>query len=438
VSAIDQLYASPQPHAGAEPAAANWRACAFVLLLVAIAGTFCALGKDVTHGFDETAQASYVAYIQHSGVLWPALERLPLLDPSSFQFTDKANYLNHPSPYYALLAQLGPTLEGHPGAIVIARLLNVAMVTAGLATLMMIVLAARLSRMAFYAYLVPLVCIPVLLPLAGSINNDNAAFAGGALAMLGAWQVVATGRGAWLGAALAGVVIAAWAKLTGLLLAGGMLAGVLAWLAWRGRFERAWIAPVAIAALLASAPYIAFVVQYGSPVPNTPAQSEMVNQAAQAAGWDKVRPMSAPAYVVFFVLTFIMEWLPSLLPRSALNYDALLIPVTAALFAFGGVAVSARRIARRNEGPLDVVVAAGALAFAATFAIHGVYSYHRYVAYGWLMDAYPRYYLPLAALIPLAGLSLLTAIEQPRARALLAGFLIAGPIVFRLLGAPLG
>ncbi len=397
-----------------------------------VAGTFCALGKEVRRGFDEVAHASYVASIQHSGALQPALENLRMLDPASFRFTAQANYLNHPSPYYALLAYLGPTLEGHPGAIVIDRLLNVAIVTAGLAALMMIGLAARLPRAAFYAYLVPLVCIPVLLPLAGSVNPDNAAFAGGALAMLGAWQLIAAGHRAWLWAALAGVVIASWAKLTGLLLAGGMLGGVLAWLAWRGRVQRGWIAPVVIAALLAGAPYIAFVVQYGSPVPDTPGQHTMISQAAHAAGWDQARQVSAPAYALFFVITFIMEWMPTLLPRNDLNYAVLVTPVVAGLCGVAGVMVSVARMARRTDTALDVVVVAGAFAFAATFVIHGVFSYERYVAIGWLMDAYPRYYLPLAAL------SLFGAIERPRLRAALIVFLIAGPIAFRLLGAPLG
>jgi hypothetical protein len=54
------------------------------------------------------------------------------------------------------------------------------------------------------------------------------------------------------------------------------------------------------------------------------------------------------------------------------------------------------------------------------------------------MDAYPRYYLPLAAIVPLAGLSLLAAVEAPRRRAALLAFLIAGPAVFRVFGAPLG
>jgi hypothetical protein len=53
------------------------------------------------------------------------------------------------------------------------------------------------------------------------------------------------------------------------------------------------------------------------------------------------------------------------------------------------------------------------------------------------MEAYPRYYLPLIAMVPLAELSPLAAIESPRWRDALLSFLIAGPIAFRLLGAPL-
>ena len=66
------------------------------------------------------------------------------------------------------------------------------------------------------------------------------------------------------------------------------------------------------------------------------------------------------------------------------------------------------------------------------------YSYGRYAATGWLMDAYPRYYLPLVAIVPLACLSLVAAVETPRRRAALLAFLIVGPVLFRIFGAPLG
>ncbi len=81
---------------------------------------------------------------------------------------------------------------------------------------------------------------------------------------------------------------------------------------------------------------------------------------------------------------------------------------------------------------------AGTLALALTFALHVRHSYADHLATGWLMEAYPRYYLPLVAIVPLAGLSLAGAVRSPRWRAGLLAFLIAGPIVFRLLGAPLG
>ena len=87
-----------------------------------------------------------------------------------------------------------------------------------------------------------------------------------------------------------------------------------------------------------------------------------------------------------------------------------------------------------GKSPLDVVVIAGAIALAATFAIHITFSYGRHLASGSLLDAYPRYYLPLAAIVPLAGLSLLAAINAPRCRVALFAFLVAGPMVFGIFG----
>jgi hypothetical protein len=422
----------------AAPANSNRRVCALVLLLFIVAATLSAIRKDVTWGFDEVAHASYIAYLQRSGEIWPAFEDMRMLDPSSFRFTGEANYLDHPSPYYLLLARLGPSLEGHPQAILVYRLFNVALAAIGLAALMTVGLVARLPRLTLYAYIVPLASIPVLAPLAGAVNNDNAAFAGGGIATLAALQLLITGNRGWLMAALGGVIVASWAKFTGLLLAGGLVGGVLLWLLWRGRLPSRWIGLIAIAALLASAPYIALFAEYGSPTPRTSGVIAMIKTGAQAAGWDTAERMSPAAFAAHFVSEFVLEWMPTLKPRNALNYATLAIPITAALCAFAGILVAVRRIAWGKGGPLDVVIAAGALAFAVSFLLHGVFSYQLHTEFGWLTTAYPRYYLPLAALVPLAGLSLLGAIKQPSARTILLVFLIAGPVVFRLLGAPLG
>ena len=394
--------------------------------------------KDVTQGFDEVAHASYVAHLQQTGELWPRFEDLRMLDPSSFSFTNQANYLNHPSPYYFLLARLGPILEGHPEAIFVHRLFNVALVAIGLAALMAMGIAAGLPRLSFYAYIIPIAAIPVLAPLAGAVNNDNAAFAGGGIATLATFQLLVSGNRILLLAALVGLIVASWAKFTGLLLVGGLVGGALLWMLWRGRLQPRWSVPIAIAVLLASAPYFALLAQYGSPTPSTPGVVAMIKTGAQSVGWDSAERLTPVAFAAHFVSEFTLQWLPALKPRTALNDAALAIPVAAVLFAFGGFLVAIRRISKATEGPLDILTVTGALAFTATFVIHGIFAYKLHSEFGWLTTAYPRYYLPLAAVVPLAGLSLLDAIKQPLARATLVVFLITGPLIFRVLGTPWG
>jgi hypothetical protein len=222
------------------------------------------------------------------------------------------------------------------------------------------------------------------------------------------------------------------------LLAGGLVAGVLLWLLWRGRLPSRWTAPIAIAALLAGAPYMAFVIQYGSPTPATPGEIAMIEAGAHTAGWDSAERLRPLAFAMHFISEFVLEWMPTLKPRNAVNYAALTIPIAAAHCALGGIMVAVRRIARGRDTPLDIVIAAGALAFAVTFLIHGIFGYRLHAEFGWLTTAYPRYYLPLAALLPLAGLALLGEIRTSSIRAILLVFLIVGPVLFRLLGEPLG
>jgi len=416
----------------------NALVAAAMLGLFVLAAILSAARKDITQGFDEVAHVSYVAQIQHDGEAAPVLETMRLLDPRTFQFTGAANYLNHPPMFYALLALLGPTLEGHPQALFADRLFDIAIAALGFAALLGLGVAARLSREEFYAYAVPLGCIPVLVPLAGAVNNDNLAFCGGAIAMLGVWQTLTSGRESWLVLALVGVVAAGWAKLTGLLLGAGLVGAVIAYLLWRKRLPVIWIVAASLVFALAAAPYFEYMLRYGSPTPETPAQIALLTQGARAAGWSDLPRQSFAGYLIYFIGAFVADWMPTLGARNPLNYAMLAIPVAAVGCAFAGLVLSLHRLWRRRETALDVIVGAGALAIGATFAIHVTYSYGRYVATGWLMDAYPRYYLPLIAIVPLACLSLVASIDTPRWRNGLLVFLIAGPVIFRIFGAPLG
>ena len=438
MSLVSSTPAYATPGALTAPATTNFFVAAVILGLFVLSAGLSAERKGITAGFDEVAHASYVAHIQHSGDAWPDLKAMRLIDPQSFQFTGDANYLNHPPPFYDLLAVLGPRLEGRPQALLAHRLIDIAIASLGFAALLGLGLVARFPRHEFYAFAVPLACIPVLVPIAGAVNDDNLAFLGGAVATLGAWQLVATDRAGWLAVALFGLIAASWAKLTGLLLIGAMLGAVIAYLLWRQRLSWSALMPIALAFALAAAPYIIYAVQYGSPTPQTPAQIALLQDGARTAGWADLPRKSFPAYIVYFVIAFVADWMPTLGDRNVLQYSMLAIPVAALGCALTGIALSLRRLWRRQDTALDVVVIAGTIALVATFAIHVTYSYGRHLATGWLMDAYPRYYLPLAAIVPLAGLSLLAAIDAPRWRAALLTFLIAGPAIFRVFGAPLG
>ncbi len=164
----------------------------------------------------------------------------------------------------------------------------------------------------------------------------------------------------------------------------------------------------------------------------------MITSGAAAMGWESAPRLTAVSFAAQFMSELVVEWMPTLKQRNALNYAALAIPVMAALCALAGILLAGLRIARREENPLDVVVVAGALTYAMMLMLHGIFSYQLHTEFGWLTTAYPRYYLPLAAVVPLAGLSLLGAIKQAHIRTALLAFLIAGPVVFRLLAAPLG
>lgn len=404
-----------------------------LVLLFGATAVYKAYNKDLTSGFDELQHASYTAQIQRDGISTD-LNSLRLLDPHTFHFTHEVNYLNHVPTYYFVLGKLGPNLEGRPGAILHFRLLNVALAATGL--LFCLMLGARMfdERLAFYAYAIPLFCIPVLPSLAGAINNDNAAFLGGAIVLLGLARWVDDGRSSFLYLALAGLVVAGWAKLTGLLLAGTAVTTVLAYFAWEKRFRPIWIVPTVSAFLLAVLPYLLFIAHYGSPVPDTTAQQMLLISGSRSEGWDSSPRLSFPIYAVHFASQFMAAWMPTLGPRGTFQLAMLVVPLVTVVVAAFGMAVSGRRLKQGMARPLDVLVLACGAALTVTLVCHLGFSYQRHLATGWMMDAYPRYYLPIAPFVPLAGLSVVSALSCERWRKAVLSFLIVGPIAFGLLG----
>jgi hypothetical protein len=415
----------------------------FLVAFVA-AAVIGALDRSPMIGFDEITHLSYIAHIQSTGELWPRLESLRILD-EHLRFSHASSYLNHPPLYYDLLATLGPRVEDNPGAILIMRLMNIVIATIGLGALLVLGGTLGLSRLEEYALITALFLTPVLAPLSGTVNNDNLAIAAGCVALLATHQLLRTGASRWLFAAVSAVAVAGMAKLTGLLLVGGLVAGVLAYMVAIGRCRGWWVAVACVAALVAASPYLVFFAQYGSPAPNTPGQIALLTSPREVLIEQEWTTQSFPAYAGTFVVSFIREWMPIAVERTWLQLFMLAAPVFAVLCALSGAGHAAKRILRRTDSPIDVVVVAGFAAAAATAALHLIFSYQRHVAYAvvdgvpsyaFFPDAYPRYYMPLGAIVPLGCALFLAARLDVFARKTLAMTMIAGPIALAIFGAP--
>lgn len=420
---------------------------AIFLLCFVFASIIGALGKDVTTGFDEIAHISYIAHIQSTGDAWPRLESLRLLDSRTFRFTDSASYLGHPPTYYFFLAQLGPTIEGNPGAVLGLRLLNVLIATIGVSALVRLGASLELSRIEEYAWIVPLLLAPVFLPLAGSVNADNLAIASGSVAALALHRLTATRQSYWLLIATAAMICAGFAKLTGFIMVGGLVAGVLAVMLWRQSCQRWWLPVAAAAALVGGAPYLVFFAQYGSPAPTSPGQIGLLTNPLPFDELTKgaTATLSFPAYALAFVKAFIREWEPVATERTPLQLATLAAPVFALICALAGARSAAARLWRKAPSPTDILVVVGLAVAFSTATIHMVFSYRHHVEYAFVNgvptysyspDAYPRYYLPLGAIVPLACLSVLASLRKSWLHTAFASALIAAPIALILLGSP--
>jgi hypothetical protein len=409
-----------------------------VVILFTLGAAGSALRKPVAEGFDEVAHISYIAYLQTTGQKWPRFAEMRMIDPTTFDFNADQNYLNHPPFYYALMAVLGPGVTGRPASLIPIRLLNAIMAVFGLMALLILGRQLQLGPPEFYAFAAMIAATPVLAPLAGAVNNDNLGFVGGALGILGLYAYSASFGRRWLIVACGGMIAASAAKLTGLILIGTTLGITIALMAMRRKVSRVDFLIVAGSLIVAAAPYLVFIIQYGSPAPDTPAQSALLTSGANVTGWANEPRMAPVAYVVFFLKSFLIEWMPVLRPRNSLQLALLTLPATVILVSVAGWVVSARAILHGRQRPLDFLVVAGMASIALTLAVHIAFSYQRHVQTGWMMDAYPRYYLPLIAIIPMAALTFSSTIQSDRWRMVLVAFLIGAPIAFQVFGATMG
>ncbi len=166
---------------------------------------------------DELQHLSFVRWMERWPRLFPHYETMRTLAPNGSEWTPVGNYLNHPSPYYLLMAGIDRLSGGSIGAL---RAADTTLSLAALAVLLwggFRVLTGWRERSVFAALLV---AFPKLSVISGMINNDAAAFLAAGLALVGllAWQTNGTWRDALL-LALA-LAFAGWTKLTVFLMVG--------------------------------------------------------------------------------------------------------------------------------------------------------------------------------------------------------------------------
>ncbi len=130
----------------------------------------------------------------------------------------------------------------------------------------------------------------------------------GRIATLGIWQLVATDRGGWLALALAGVMVAAWAKATGLVLTAAMVSAVIVYLIWRRRWRWPWTIAVAVRVPGGrGAVCRALRCNMAARRQTRRRRLRCSKTSARASAWTSCRAKSFLAYLGYFVVAFIAE-----------------------------------------------------------------------------------------------------------------------------------
>jgi hypothetical protein len=388
--------------------------------------------------FDEHAHLSYVLHILATGDLVPAFEDLRLIElPGLNGFSDRPNYLNHPSPFYVAMAGLAWPLADWPPAMILAlRLVNASLSVAAVAVLLRIGLQLQLSLPAGIVYAALVVATPTLAVVGGVISNDNLAILGGALCCAGALGLLQGRRDGATWACLAtGFAFASLAKLTAGLLCGALVLATLVWVIARDGAAPLAARPARLAFILCFAailPYVALWADYGSPAPFTPGQADMIERRLdEYAGWRDLR-LDLPQYLAHFGWSMLYGWRPSP-PQNRMEIWLLVLPALLILLAVLGVGAAGLAAARRCLDPTAAFVLASAAALAIVLVIHIDFAFRLHQETGWPRGIYPRYYFPLLAAVPAASALLVQRAASARAGGWVAGVLVAVLLIYDML-----
>lgn len=356
----------------------------FAFLLFFVMGLGSLQFSGFQDGADEGAHLSYAFALRDHHFYPPELNTAHMYDLSTRQPIERPNYINHPATGYypwaaAIALDRDLSLQGY-------RAISLVIGLAAFAVFLRIgnqLLGTR--EYAFYALFPLLLWFPVLF---GVVSPDVMVTTGGFCTAYG-WLKWDKAERHWFPWLLGGFLLAS-VKLNSLLLVSFYCAYYLVLAMKRQRlWQLHWFIPAAGMCYL---PYLIFWCYYGSPAPETPSQADAIH------GREVLNIPDFFHYVCYALRQFAF--------RHVVPFSWLIAGIFLLLFAciLRQLALFTACKHHRPSTPMTTIMNATVLAFFATFTIHLLFSYHRYLVHHWGGDFYARYYMPL-----LPGFSLLFA-----------------------------
>ncbi|WP_169385067.1 hypothetical protein [Ahrensia kielensis] len=365
----------------------NW----FFALILAIFFSILTLktATNVTFPYinlDEQGHISYALYLSQAKDWFPELNQIRIYDFAQKQWSNEFNFINHPPLAYHLLNFFSDIDPPKPEN----RFVSVAFFSLGFwALLFGLHKTSMFSNLGLLA--VTAFCILLKIHLfSATFTNDSIAFVGGAIVFLGTvmlWNKPSVVAATHISFALGGggLVLCLAAKLNVAVLVGFYLLVSFVLFAWQENkvcrhVSKLLLVSLGLLCFLAALPYASFLLEFGSPAPNTAGQIKMLVDNFDGKRLDL-------GLYLFFSLKGALE---NAGPDAFITYT---------IFAGTTVITAIIRAIRPSAGfvavSLQNIAIATLSATAFTFAVHIGFSYQRHLEYGWQPELYPRYYFPL-------------------------------------------
>lgn len=402
-----------------------------------------ATGLDRLDYADERAHVALAQWIATTGDLWPDYRDLLMINEDG-TFADFPNYVKHPPPYYWLQAATLAATRWLPfqDQVLVARLGNVLLTTLGLVVTAIAAIRWKPTPQDTGAFVGLVSLLPGLLVVqAGTVTNDNLAFLGGAVLVLGAMESLLRPErdaGWWLLGL--GTAVAAAAKLTAALQFGPLVLGLFAVQAFRTRGavvrRPAFWGSAALCALGALAHGINLPL-YGHITPIGAREDEVMAWWLEAFGvqhWADQR-LSFPAYLAVYGKSLFVTAMPGVELHTYTVRDAWTFGVYPLFLGVGvaGLVRAVVRLVRREDDPLAWLIVLGAASALLMVLAHIGFGYKAHLNSGYLRGIWARYYYPGLPILAVACLYALDGIRQVRTRTIAGWVLFAGIVLYRLL-----